>query len=279
MTRLSHDKATGSGYTNAICQRSFGIFVHPACPQGAGCSHSLISISTPAGRSRLISASTVLGLGLLMSIRRLWVRRSNCSRLSLYLWTARRMVTTSFLVGRGMGPETVRRFSWRSPQSSLRSGRSADGHRPSVESGSFHSVPCCCFPPKTYEVSLSLPRSTYGGESDVTEPCVGHAISMKKTGILRRLFPLLSWCDIRQCSRFPSRPIHGRAPRAVTGFHRDLPHHRRTAHHSGAHGIILRISPSVNHFFSAFCKNFVQNRPAPHAVKGQLVYSLGSMVS
>ena len=42
----------------------------------------------------------------MMSMRRLWVRRSNCSRLSLYLWTARRIVTISVLVGRGMGPET-----------------------------------------------------------------------------------------------------------------------------------------------------------------------------
>ena len=41
-----------------------------------------------------------------MSIRRLWVRLSNCSRLSLYLWVARRMVTTSRSVGRGMGPDT-----------------------------------------------------------------------------------------------------------------------------------------------------------------------------
>ena len=59
----------------------------------------MISISTPAGSSRAIRASTVLGVDLVMSMRRLWVRRSNCSRLSLYLWTARRMVTTSFLVG------------------------------------------------------------------------------------------------------------------------------------------------------------------------------------
>ena len=47
---------------------------------------SLISISTPAGSSRLISASTVLGEGFTTSISRLWVRRSNCSRESLYLW-------------------------------------------------------------------------------------------------------------------------------------------------------------------------------------------------
>ena len=66
----------------------------------------MISISTPAGSSRLIRASTVFWVGFMMSISLLWVRRSNCSRLYLYLWTARRMVTISFLVGRGMGPET-----------------------------------------------------------------------------------------------------------------------------------------------------------------------------
>ena len=47
--------------------------------------YNLISISTPAGSSKLIRASTVLLDGLKMSIRRLWVRISNCSRLSLYL--------------------------------------------------------------------------------------------------------------------------------------------------------------------------------------------------
>ncbi|EJX06461.1 hypothetical protein, secreted [gut metagenome] len=47
--------------------------------------YSLISTSTPAGSCRLVRASTVLLDGFRMSIRRLWVRLSNCSRLSLYL--------------------------------------------------------------------------------------------------------------------------------------------------------------------------------------------------
>ena len=41
---------------------------------------SLISTSTPAGRSSFISASTVLSVGSTMSIRRWWVRISNWSR-------------------------------------------------------------------------------------------------------------------------------------------------------------------------------------------------------
>ena len=47
--------------------------------------HSLISMSTPAGRSSRISESTVFGVGLWMSIRRLCVRTSKCSRESLSL--------------------------------------------------------------------------------------------------------------------------------------------------------------------------------------------------
>src|SRR4029453_4519196 len=42
--------------------------------------HSLISTSTPAGRSSFMSESTVCGVGSTMSSRRLWVRISNCSR-------------------------------------------------------------------------------------------------------------------------------------------------------------------------------------------------------
>ncbi|VDY04781.1 protein of unknown function [Thiomonas sp. Bio17B3] len=42
------------------------------------CAHcSLISTSTPAGRSSFIKASTVLSVGSTMSIRRKWVRISN----------------------------------------------------------------------------------------------------------------------------------------------------------------------------------------------------------
>src|SRR5690606_4124219 len=47
--------------------------------------HSLISTSTPAGSSRRISESTVFGVGSRMSISRLWMRISKCSRESL--WT------------------------------------------------------------------------------------------------------------------------------------------------------------------------------------------------
>src|SRR4029077_18485579 len=48
-------------------------------------SHNLISMSTPAGRSSRISESTVFGVGEWMSIRRLCVRTSKCSRESLSL--------------------------------------------------------------------------------------------------------------------------------------------------------------------------------------------------
>jgi len=41
-----------------------------------------------------------------MSIKRLWVLISNCSRESLYLWTALRIVYISFSVGNGTGPTT-----------------------------------------------------------------------------------------------------------------------------------------------------------------------------
>src|SRR5262249_31135233 len=47
--------------------------------------HSLISMSTPAGRSRRMSESTVFGVGEWMSISRLCVRTSKCSRESLSL--------------------------------------------------------------------------------------------------------------------------------------------------------------------------------------------------
>ena len=63
-------------------------------------------MSTPAGKSNLINESTVLGVGLVMSINLLWVLISNCSLESLYLWTALNIVTTCFSVGSGTGPET-----------------------------------------------------------------------------------------------------------------------------------------------------------------------------
>src|SRR5664279_3590746 len=55
---------------------------------------SLISMLTSAGRSRRISESTALGVGSMMSMSRLWVRFSKCSRLSLYLWGERVTVST-----------------------------------------------------------------------------------------------------------------------------------------------------------------------------------------
>ena len=52
-----------------------------------------------------ISASVVFAFASSMSISRLCVLIWNCSRESLYLCVALRMVTTSFSVGSGIGPE------------------------------------------------------------------------------------------------------------------------------------------------------------------------------
>src|SRR5436309_9156061 len=67
---------------------------------------TLISTSTPAGRSSFVSASTVWGRESRMSINRLWVFSSNCSRLFLSMCGLRSTVHSCRLVGRGMGPET-----------------------------------------------------------------------------------------------------------------------------------------------------------------------------
>src|SRR5271155_4965550 len=67
-----------------------------------------ISMSTPAGRwSSRCSESTVLGVGWWMSIRRLCVRISKCSRESLSLNGERITQYTFFSVGSGTGPDTV----------------------------------------------------------------------------------------------------------------------------------------------------------------------------
>src|SRR5581483_6162862 len=68
---------------------------------------SLISMSMPAGRSRRISWSIVFGVGLRMSISRLCVRTSKCSRESLSLNGLRITQYTFFSVGRGTGPVIV----------------------------------------------------------------------------------------------------------------------------------------------------------------------------
>src|SRR6266540_2176572 len=63
-------------------------------------------MSTPAGRSRRINESTVFAVGSRMSINRLWVRISKCSRESLSLCGERTTQYTERSVGRGTGPET-----------------------------------------------------------------------------------------------------------------------------------------------------------------------------
>src|ERR1700730_18332502 len=68
--------------------------------------YSLISISTPAGRFNRVRASTVLLVGSIISIRRLCVRISNCSRASLSMNGERITVYLSISVGSGTGPET-----------------------------------------------------------------------------------------------------------------------------------------------------------------------------
>src|SRR5699024_10033344 len=69
------------------------------------CPYSLISMSTPAGRSRRISESTVFGVGSRMSMSRLCVRISKCSRESLYLCGDRITQKRLISVGSGTGPE------------------------------------------------------------------------------------------------------------------------------------------------------------------------------
>src|SRR3954447_8667448 len=69
---------------------------------------SRISMSRPAGRwSRRWSESTVFGVGWWMSMSRLCVRISKCSRESLSLNGDRITQYTFFSVGRGTGPDTV----------------------------------------------------------------------------------------------------------------------------------------------------------------------------
>src|SRR5713226_5223987 len=74
---------------------------------GKGRRHSLISMLTPAGRLSRIRASTVLDVGSRMSISRLCVRISNCSRESLSMNGERKTVYFSICVGRGTGPATT----------------------------------------------------------------------------------------------------------------------------------------------------------------------------
>src|SRR6266511_261952 len=69
-------------------------------------------MSTPAGRSSRISESTVFGVGEWMSISRLCVRTSKCSRESLSLNGERITQYTFFSVGSGTGPVMVAPVRW-----------------------------------------------------------------------------------------------------------------------------------------------------------------------
>ena len=65
-----------------------------------------VDVDADAGRSMRMSASTVLGVGSRMSMSRLCVRISKCSRESLYLCGERMTQYTFFSVGSGTGPTT-----------------------------------------------------------------------------------------------------------------------------------------------------------------------------
>src|SRR5205823_5840496 len=88
------------GHAELGAQDALHLPVHQSGP------YSLISMSTPAGRSRRMSESTVLGVGSMMSIRRLCVRISKCSRESLYLCGERMTQKRLISVGSGTGPAT-----------------------------------------------------------------------------------------------------------------------------------------------------------------------------
>src|SRR3989441_7081807 len=69
--------------------------------------HSLISTSTPAARLSFIRASIVSGVGSMISMSRLYVRISNCSRDFLSAWVERCTVHLLMRVGNGIGPTTL----------------------------------------------------------------------------------------------------------------------------------------------------------------------------
>src|SRR5512135_588651 len=100
--RLDH----GDGHRGAVLREHTG-HAELAADQSVGHRYStLISTSTPAGRSSLVSASIVWGRESLMSSSRLWVRSSNCSRLFLSMCGLRSTVHRSVFTGSGIGPAT-----------------------------------------------------------------------------------------------------------------------------------------------------------------------------
>ena len=87
-----------------------GAFAPPGT-QAQGENYALILISTPAGRVRVFNASIVLPVGFKISMRRLCVRISNCSRDLRSMFGERKTVNFSQLVGRGIGPAMQRRYA------------------------------------------------------------------------------------------------------------------------------------------------------------------------
>src|SRR3954466_9334321 len=75
---------------------------------------ALIFTNTPAGTTRRLRASTVRAVGSKISITRLCVRISNCSRDFLSMCGLRSTVYRSTRVGMGMGPQTraLVRLAW-----------------------------------------------------------------------------------------------------------------------------------------------------------------------
>ena len=69
--------------------------------------YTLISTSTPAGKSSFIKASTVFSVGSTMSIKRWCVRISNWSREVLFTWGDRNTSKRWMRVGNGTGPLTI----------------------------------------------------------------------------------------------------------------------------------------------------------------------------
>ena len=61
-------------------------------------------MSTPDARSNFIKASTVWGVGSIISINLLWVLDSNCSLLFLSICGDLKTVYFSIFVGKGIGP-------------------------------------------------------------------------------------------------------------------------------------------------------------------------------
>src|SRR4029077_4797988 len=105
-----HPESIRRGCSKDLGRSSLALTVptSPRPPYFPVCSrpNALISTSTPGGRSSFINASTVSGVGSRISISRLCVRISNCSRDFLSTCGDRSTVQRLIVVGRGIGPAT-----------------------------------------------------------------------------------------------------------------------------------------------------------------------------